>query len=99
MRRCSRSENKKTLGADPELVPNQMQIFDVFRLEKDYHNLKAAVKESCIGGIHPGYYAEETGQSRQRPSGRHIEESDYDALPKPMREVAQDGEGDAAPDQ
>ena len=38
-------ENKKTWALIRELVPNNMQIFDVFRLEQDYHNRKAAVQE------------------------------------------------------
>ena len=82
-------ENKKTWALIRELVPNKMQIFDVFRLEKDYHNLKAAVKESCIDGIHPGIFA----QGRTIPAAdiqKAVAESDYEALPKTMRQVAQE---------
>ena len=82
-------ENKKTWALIRELVPNNMQIFDVFRLEKDYHNLKAAIKESCIDGIHPGIFAE-GGTIPVKDIQQAVEESDYDALPETMRQVAQD---------
>ena len=82
-------ENKKTWALIRELVPNNMQIFDVFRLEKDYHNLKAAVKESCIDGIHPGIFTD-GGTIPAKDIEQAIAESDYDALPKSMREVAQE---------
>ena len=82
-------ENNKTWALIRELVPNNMQIFDVFRLEKDYHNLKAAIKESCIDGIHPGIFAE-GGTIPVKDIQQAIEESDYDALPETMRQVAQD---------
>ena len=82
-------ENKKTWALIRELVPNNMQIFDVFRLEKDYHNLKAAVKESCIDGIHPGIFTD-GGTIPAKDIEQAIAESDYDALPKSMRQVAQE---------
>ena len=80
-------ENKKTWALIRELVPNRMQIFDVFRLENDYHNLKAAIKESCIGGTHPGIYAED-GTIPAAVLESAMQESDYDALPESMRDVA-----------
>ena len=82
-------ENKKTWALIRELVPNNMQIFDVFRLEKDYHNLKAAVKESCIDGIHPGIFTD-GGTIPAKDIEQAIAESDYEALPKSMRQVAQE---------
>ena len=82
-------ENKKTWALIRELVPNNMQIFDVFRLEKDYHNLKAAVKESCSDGIHPGIFTD-GGTIPAKDIEQAIAESDYEALPKSMRQVAQE---------
>ena len=82
-------ENKKTWALIRELVPNNMQIFDVFRLEKDYHNLKAAVKESCIDGIQPGIFTD-GGTIPAKDIEQAIAESDYEALPKSMRQVAQE---------
>ena len=82
-------ENKKTWALIRELVPDKMEIFDVFRLEKDYHNLKAAIKESCIGGIHPGIFAQ-GGTIPAADIQKAVAESDYEALPKTMRQVAQE---------
>ena len=84
-----REEEKKTWAFIRELVPDQMQIFDVFRLTADYHNLKAAVKESCIDGTHPGIYQED-GTLDADVMETAVAESDYEALPKSMRAVAQE---------
>ena len=84
-----REEEKKTWAFIRELVPDNMQIFDVFRLEDDYHNLKAAVKEACIDGDHPGIFAE-GGTLDPEMLKRALAESDYEALPKDMREVARE---------
>ena len=84
-----REEEKKTWAFIRELVPDQMQIFDVFRLTVDYHNLKAAVKESCIDGTHPGIYQED-GTLDAGVMETAVAESDYEALPKSMRAVAQE---------
>ena len=82
-------ENRKTWELIRELVPNRMQIFDVFRLENDYHNLKAAIKESCIDGTHPGIYAED-GTIPAADLETAMRESDYEALPESMRDVARE---------
>ena len=84
-----REEEKKTWDFIRELVPKKMQVFDVFRLEQDYHNLKAAVKESCIDGVHPGIYSD-GGTIPAKDIATAIAESDYESLPKAMREVAQE---------
>ena len=82
-------EQKKTWDFIRELVPDQMQIFDVFRLAGDYHNLKAAIKESCIDGTHPGIYQDD-GTLDPAVIERAMAESDYEALPEPMRECARE---------
>ena len=84
-----REEDKKTWAFIRELVPDHMQIFDVFRLATDYHNLKAAVKESCIDGTHPGIYQED-GTLEAGVIETAVAESDYEVLPKSMRAVAQE---------
>ncbi|HCI74628.1 MAG TPA: V-type ATP synthase subunit C [Lachnospiraceae bacterium] len=84
-----REEQKKTWSFIRELVPDRMQVFDVFRLAADYHNLKAAVKESCIDGTHPGIYQED-GTLDSHMLETALAESDYEALPRPMRQVAQE---------
>ncbi len=83
------AETKKTWDFIRELVPeDQMKIFDVFRLSDDYHNLKAAIKESCIGGTHPGIFV----SGGTIPAGK-LEEalasSDYESLPEDLQAVAQ----------
>ncbi len=84
-----REEEKKTWSFIRELVPDHMEIFDVFRLANDYHNLKAAIKESVIDGEHPGIMIE-GGTLSTEVIINAAEESDYEALPQPMREVARE---------
>lgn len=84
-----REEQKKTWAFIQELVPDHMEIFDVFRLAGDYHNLKAAIKESCIDGTHPGIFLEE-GTIDPGVIEQAMAESDYEALPKSMRECARE---------
>ena len=82
-------EEEKTWEFIRELVPDRMQVFDVFRLADDYHNLKAAVKDSCIDGEHPGIYLR-SGTLDPEKIAQALEESDYELLPEPMREVARE---------
>ncbi len=82
-------EQKKTWAFIRELLPNQMKVFDVFRLANDYHNLKAAVKESCIDGTHPGIFIE-GGTLDPNMLAQALDESDYEALPEEMRETARE---------
>ncbi len=84
-----REENEKTWAFIRELVPERMQIFDVFRLANDYHNLKAAIKDSCIDGTHPGIYAGD-GTIGAKVIAEAMEASDYEALPEQMREAARE---------
>ncbi len=51
-------EHKKTWDLMAELTGRHMEIFDVFRLENDYHNLKAAVKSTCSDQQIEGIYVE-----------------------------------------
>ena len=52
-------ERRKTWALISELTGGQMEIFDVFRCENDYHNLKAAIKDSCSETHIPGIYVED----------------------------------------
>ena len=83
------AEQKKTWEFIRELVPDRMQIFDVFRISEDYHNLKAAIKESCIDGTHPGIFTQ-GGTMDPEKIAQAMEESDYEALPESMRECAKE---------
>ena len=82
-------EQEKTWEFIRELVPDHMQIFDVFRLSDDYQNLKAAVKDSCIDGEHPGIFSK-NGTLDPEKIAQALNESDYEALPEAMREVARE---------
>ncbi len=82
-------ERKRTWAFIRELVPDHMEIFDVFRLEQDFHNLKAAVKESCIDGEHPGIFSE-GGTFDPHKIQDAVETSDFEALPDHMRECARE---------
>ena len=82
-------EEEKTWAFIRELVPDKMEVFDVFRLEADYHNLKAAIKESCIDGEHPGIYRKD-GTVDPHKLEEAVGASDYEALPKPMRALAKE---------
>lgn len=84
-----RGEQKKTWDLIRELVPDRMDLFDVFRLPNDYHNLKAAIKESVIDGEHPGIFAED-GTIPARLLEEAMEQSDYELLPENLREVARE---------
>lgn len=79
-------EEQKTWEFIGELV-SDLSVFNVFRYENDYHNLKAAIKEACTAGTHPGIYLEDgTFPSRKMEdamAGREFEE-----LPERMREPA-----------
>ena len=85
------AENRKTWAFIREILPKegQMKVFDVFRLANDYHNLKAAVKEACIDGTHPGIYGED-GTVPASLIARALADSDYEHLPGHMQAVAQE---------
>ena len=80
-----RGEQKKTWDLIRELVPDRMDLFDVFRLPNDYHNLKAAIKNR----EHPGIFAED-GTIPARLLEEAMEQSDYELLPENLREVARE---------
>ncbi len=81
------AERQKTWALMQELL-GDMSVFDVFLLEMDYHNLKAAVKESCTGGRHAGIYLE-GGSFPAQEMEKALAAGEYGDLPKEMREPAQ----------
>ncbi len=81
-------EHKKTWELMEELVEN-MSIFDVFRYGNDYHNLKAAVKETCIAGDHPGIFTED-GTVEAEAIMKALETKEYTLLPERMQTLAQE---------
>ncbi|MCR5032541.1 MAG: V-type ATPase subunit [Lachnospiraceae bacterium] len=81
-------EHAKTWELMEELVED-MSVFDVFRYGNDYHNLKAAVKETCIAGEHPGIFAED-GTIQAETIMKALETKEYTLLPERMQNLAQE---------
>ncbi|MDO4283715.1 MAG: V-type ATPase subunit [Eubacteriales bacterium] len=80
-------EEEKTWALLEELAGG-LSLFAVFLRENDYHNVKAAVKEACTGGEHPGIY-----KKRATISGEEIERAltkrEPETLPEPFRATAE----------
>lgn len=81
------AERAKTWALMAELLP-ELSVLDVFRLAKDYHNLKAAIKESTMQFDYPGIYSRE-GTIEPERIREAIRGRDYAALPEEMRESAE----------
>lgn len=83
------SEENKLWKFIDELVPER-SYFDVFRLPNDYHNLKAAIKESTMEYPYPGIYLEDTVVPAETVKTA-VSEHKFDLLPSEMQEIAKDG--------
>lgn len=83
-----REEHERTWGLIGELVKDT-SVFHVFLYENDYHNLKAAIKESCTAGKHPGIY-KENGTFDAQLMEKAVCERDFSLLPEKMRDVAKE---------
>ena len=81
-------ETEKTWELIKELVDDE-SVFNVFLYEKDYHNLKAAIKETCTAGEHPGIYRE-GGTVDVQLMKDAIEAREFDRLPGHMAAVAKE---------
>ena len=83
------AEREKTWALVSELCGEESGLLDLFLYENDYHNLKAAVKETCTAGEHPGIYAK-----RGTVSGEALERAlaarDFEAVPERLRETARE---------
>ena len=82
------AETEKTWQLIKELVDDE-SVFNVFLYEKDFHNLKAAIKESCRAGSHPGIYRE-GGTVDVQVIRQAIEAREFDRLPGNMAAVAKE---------
>ncbi|ARP49742.1 MULTISPECIES: V-type ATPase subunit [Caproicibacterium] len=80
-------EHQKTWDLIAELV-GDMSVFDVFLYQNDYHNLKAAVKEACTAGKHPGIYMQQ-GTVPYTRIQKAVEGRNFSLLPERMRVVAE----------
>ena len=70
-----------------ELVPD-MSVFDVFRLQNDYSNLKAAIKESALDLDIPGIYSQEAVADPMLIK-QAVRERRYKELPLEMADIAE----------
>ena len=81
-------ETEKTWNTMREMGID-MSVFDVLSYPNQFHNLKAAIKETCRKGKHPGIYYEDC-----EPSGEELEkiiaEKDFSRLPDYMAAAAQE---------
>ncbi len=80
------AEREKTWETVTQFVPDR-KVFDVFLLENDYNNLKAAIKESLMEFDYPGIYIKESTVPYETVRAA-IKERDYEALPDDMQEIA-----------
>ena len=80
------TERKRLWDFIEEIVPD-MSVFDVFNAPNDYHNLKAAIKESVMEYDYPGIYIEEAKISPALMA-QAVKERNFGMLPDEFSEVA-----------
>ncbi len=80
-------ETEKLWSYVDEIVPD-LSVFNVFRLQNDFNNLKAAIKESALKYDFPGIYAE-NGTIPAETIRNAIKGRAYKDLPVFMAEVAE----------
>ncbi len=68
---------------------NQMHYFDIFRYRRDYHNLKAAIKESYVQKDVPNIYLED-GVIPIETIKKCAADNDFSILSFPMMKAAQE---------
>jgi V/A-type H+-transporting ATPase subunit C len=78
-----RAESRKTWQLLAELVKD-LSVFDVFRYEADYHNLKAAIKQSGMDEPLPGVYRDD-GTVPAEVFPKAVQEMDMSLLPERMQ--------------
>ena len=80
------AEKKKTWELIGEMV-DDMSVFNVLRLENDYHNLKAAIKQALTTDKKNDIFSEE-GTVPSSVMCDAVAQRDFSILPEPMREAA-----------
>lgn len=66
-----------------------MSVFDVLSYPNEFHNLKAAIKETCRKGKHPGIYYEDCVLSGEELE-KIIAEKEFSKLPEYMAAAAKE---------
>ena len=82
-------ERDRTWQLIGELTAGETTLFRVFLCENDYHNLKAAVKDSCSAFRVDGIYAED-GTLPAEQLRAAAEEHDFSAIPGRMAEAGKE---------
>lgn len=83
-----KSEREKLWEFIAEIIPDS-SIFDVFKLTDDYHNVKAAIKESTSEYPFEGIYMEDS-ITDYRLIRDSIKNKNYDDLPDHLRDIAKE---------
>ncbi|WP_230397727.1 V0D/AC39 family V-type ATPase subunit [Novisyntrophococcus fermenticellae] len=79
-------ESEKTWKAIRELKVD-MSVFDILSFQNLYHNLKAAIKETCTGSPGANIYFSNTSVPKEEMI-RIVREKDFKSLPEHMQEAA-----------
>ncbi|MFU0831433.1 MAG: Archaeal/vacuolar-type H+-ATPase subunit C [Oscillospiraceae bacterium] len=82
------AEREKTWNLMRELV-DDLSVFDVFLYANDFHNLKAAVKEVCMGVKTPKIYFK-NGTVDPDLIVQAVQKQDFARLPERMRAAAEE---------
>lgn len=82
------AEKKKTWDLMAELV-GDLSVFSVLLLSNDYHNLKAAVKETLTSDSHKNIYSDE-GTIDPSVVSKAVSTRDFSLLPEEMRGIAEE---------
>jgi V/A-type H+-transporting ATPase subunit C len=81
-----RIEREKTWNVIRDMQVD-MSEFDVLSYQNLYHNLKAAIKEVCVGASAVNVYYKGTSVSKEEML-RIVKEKDFESLPSHMRKAA-----------
>lgn len=81
-------EREKTWDLINELVED-MSVFDVFLYEKDFHNLKAAIKQAYMKVEMPGIFMNNGSIDKETIIGA-VSHHDFSELPEYMRAAAEE---------
>ena len=83
------SRQKEKIWETVKELKIDMSVFDVFTLQGLYHNLKAAIKESCIDGEYPHSFYKDAMISRDEMLSI-VQNKEFYKLPDYMQEVAKE---------
>jgi len=85
------SEHRKTWEFINDLMNGETAVFNVFLYANDYHNLKAAIKDSIEKVKCPGIFMED-GTVPVKTIVEAVEKREYTLLPERMRKAAEEAQ-------